>query len=361
MEVRLLSLPVREPLAAAHDSAPPANRELVVVKVTHESGVTGWGEGSALNRPTYTAEFARQSFETLAGADGAPELSPRGTPMAWAAVANACDDICWQRWRPPALQGGHGGLGSTVRVPAGAALGLAPLDVLEARAAALAAAGFQRIKVKIDPAHHRETVAAVRSAAPGVALHVDANGAMGEGELGVLVELVEMGVEAIEQPFAPDAVQLACALVARVDVPVVADEAVSSVADARRLLGQGALTAVAIKGPRVGGYRAAVQLADWCLEHGVGATAGGMLESGLGRAWMARLAGHAAFTIPGDVSPANRWLAGDPWPDLVQEGGDIVVESGNRLAPAPNNELLERFTLDRAEVVGPAFLGASSD
>lgn len=353
----MVSMPAREPLAAAHDDAPPKNRELVVVRLALESGDHGWGEGSALNRPTYTSEFARQSFRVLTGATDGPALHPHTTPMAWAALANAADDLQWSH-RGRAFRSVGGLAGEVRRIPAGAALGLAPLPVLEERAAGLADAGFARIKVKIDAERHEEVVRVVQAAAPGVAIHVDANGSLGAEHGDMLERLVASGVEAIEQPFAPDAIADSAALVARLGVPVVADESVASVGDLERLRDAGALNAVSIKGPRVGGLRAALAMADWCVEHGVLATAGGMLESGLGRAALARLAVHPAFSIAGDVSPARRWLAQDPWPDLIHEGQEIVVPVGGRVAGEPNLALLDALTIDHAEVPGPTFLAA---
>ena len=80
VELRLLSLPTIEVLAAGHDRSPDERRELVVIGITEEAGTTGWGECSALNRPTYTSEWARGSFAALA--DLLSSARPAGPPLA---------------------------------------------------------------------------------------------------------------------------------------------------------------------------------------------------------------------------------------------------------------------------------------
>ena len=69
VELRLVRLPTLEGLASGHDRAPGTHRELVIVRVSDTDGHVGWGECSALNRPTYTAEWARDAYEFL----GEPE------------------------------------------------------------------------------------------------------------------------------------------------------------------------------------------------------------------------------------------------------------------------------------------------
>ena len=52
--LRRVRLPLVVPLRSAHGVE--AVRDLVVVEVVAADGTSGWGECSALSRPTYTAE-----------------------------------------------------------------------------------------------------------------------------------------------------------------------------------------------------------------------------------------------------------------------------------------------------------------
>jgi O-succinylbenzoate synthase len=133
-------------------------------------------------------------------------------------------------------------------------------------------------------------------------------------------------------------------------VPVIADEAVATQADAETLLSMGAMTGLSIKPARVGGLVAALSLHRFCLAAGLAATAGGMLETGLGRHALAALAALPGFTVTGDLSPAGRWLAADPWPDLTMTAGRIDVPAGPGVAPEPDPYLLDRYRLEHRRV-----------
>lgn len=358
IELRLVALPTRATLAASHDDAPPANRELVFVHVRSDEG-EGWGECSALNRPTYTAEFARGCFEILrdqvapavfaSGVGGQDEVALVNAPMAAAGFTMAVNDMTL-RSRGVSLAHELGVVATTVA--AGAALGLGePLDVAN-QARALAEEGYRRIKLKVAPGVDMATVEAVQTACPELSLHLDANGAYSETDLPRVIELSAAGVVAIEQPFAPAvAADVQRELMAASTVPILADESVASVADAERLHAAGLLGGVSIKAPKLGSIGQAKRLHDLCVGWGLPATAGGMLESGLGRHALAALAALPGFTLVGDVSPAGRWLLHDPWPDLTMVGGRVEVPSGPGICAAPDLDLIDRFTIDHAVVV----------
>ncbi len=207
------------------------------------------------------------------------------------------------------------------------------------------------------------------------------------------MELAELGVTAVEQPFPVDQPELAADLISRladhagsgdadsdstgsntagsrftdsdptgsnsvglasgetgrggVAVAVVADEAAPTLEAAKLLLAQGALSGVSIKPPRVGGISRALEILAWCVGQGIPATAGGMLESALGRHALAAFAANDGLSITGDVSPSRRWLAADPWPDLDMSDGMIAVPRSPGVAPLPDQDLIEDLTIYR--------------
>jgi O-succinylbenzoate synthase len=61
----------------------------------------------------------------------------------------------------------------------------------------------------------------------------------------------------------------------------------------------------------VGGFTQSLAIHDLCARHGVPVWCGGMLESGVGRAYNVALASLPNFTKPGDVSPSARYWARD--------------------------------------------------
>ena len=306
---------------------------------------------SAAPGPDTTADAGPGASPGLSTAPGfGPTLGPgagpeaRANPMAWAALEMAAFDLgLGAAGRSLATH-----LGATATtVPAGAAIGLGPPEAVAERAAELAAGGFGRVKLKIQPGHDQSVVAAVQAAAPGVEVQVDANGAYGPADLPLLRALVESGIGAIEQPFPTDDPTTAARLVETSPIPVVADEAAPDLATVARLHQQGALSGVSIKPARLGGIRPALGLLLWCVGHGIAATAGGMVESGLGRHALAAVAGLDGFTLTGDLSPARRWVAADPWPDLTLVDGAILTPSGPGVAPPPDQAILDDLTIRR--------------
>ena len=353
IEIRLLDLPLRKPFVAAHGST--VNREIVVVRIDGADG-QGWGECSALPEPTYTDEFAAGAYDILdeelaprllghrltASAVRARLSLVRGNPMAKAALEMALLDA--------ELKAEGRSLASWLgvtetQVKAGAAIGLAPPDEVADRAASLADDGFQRVKLKIMPGHDIDVVAAVNDRVPEIEVQVDANGSYGSHHLEELSRLCHAGISAIEQPFAVDAPALAAKLGERSAVPIVADEAATSLVAVDRLRAAQAAGGISIKPPRLGGILAARELHDACVGWGLAATAGGMVESGLGRHALAAISALPGFTLVGDVSPAGRWLSSDPWTDLAMTDGYIEVPSEAGIAPEPDGEALDRHTI----------------
>lgn len=358
VEVRLLSLPTRRHLAAAHDSAQTddpdgktaaGDRSLVVVGIETTDGALGWGECSALNVPTYTHEWAADSFERLAAwAHGGSPPSAESFPMAAAAVEMAGLDATLRQAGDSLARALGADEGTTV--PAGATIGLADVETSVDEAKQLVASGYRRLKIKIDPTQvdavpHELSHLYPTDGTDRIELQVDANGSLDDRHLMALLGLTWHGVSAIEQPFPIDRPDLAAELMLGTDAIIVADEAVTGIADARRLREQSAMRAVAIKPPRLGGIGPAVELLEWCATNGVGASIGGMLESGLGRHALVALAALDGFTMTGDVSPARQWLMEDPWPDIDLVDGAVPVPTEPGVAPLPDPQLLDQFTV----------------
>ncbi len=350
LDLYLLQLPTVDTLGAAHDRQPEADRQLVVVRARDADGAEGWGECSALNRPTYTDEWAEGAFELLASG-GLSDVAD--APMAWAGLDMARRDLVLKA-TDVSLASDLGV--TTTSVVAGAVIGLSddledPTAQTVTKATELAALGYVRLKLKAVP-NNLEVIRAVREALPSIELQIDGNGSFDERHVDALAALAEEAdLDAIEQPFAPDNIDAAIDLVESTPIPVLADEPIGSMADAEELFELGALSGVVIKPPKVGGIDAAADLVDWAATVGLPAAAGGMLESGLGRHALAAIAGLDGFSITGDLSPARRWLADDPFADLELIDGELAIPQGSGVAPPPNLEVLDRYATRQASVV----------
>ena len=115
----------------------------------------------------------------------------------------------------------------------------------------------------------------------------------------------------IEQPLAWDDLLRHAELQKRLATPICLDESITGVDRAEDMLALGSGRIVNIKPGRVGGHAQALAIHDVCAAHGVPVWCGGMLESGVGRAHNVALASLPNFTLPGDVSPCERYWERD--------------------------------------------------
>ena len=348
--VRLVKLATVQALAAAHGRDPEPYRLLTFVALHVDNDldtVVGWGECSALNRAGYTNESAEGAFELLrAGTD----FDAGRFPMAASALDMAALDADLRR----AGQSLADRLGTTgTWAIAGGVVGLGPLPGVLDQVESLVDQGYRRIKCKIVPGGVTSVPTAVLASFPEVELHVDANGSLDRDDLAEVQALHDIGVTAIEQPFAPGDTESAARLIERCPITVVADEAVGSGDDVAALAFAGAATAVSVKPPRLGGVGAALEVIGQAGRLGLAAAIGGMLESGLGRHVLAALAPLPQFSVVGDLSPARRWLAADPFPDIALRRGRIAAPKRIGIAGDPDLAVLERHTV-RAAIVAVA-------
>jgi o-succinylbenzoate synthase len=323
IEMREIRLPLREPFRIS--SGVVEERRILLVRLQDADGITAWAECVAAEHPNYswetldTAWLALERYiaprllgKTLAGprsVHDALERDFRGHRMAKAAVEMGA-------WALSASRAGqslsrHLG-GGRDRLPVGISLGIqdTPADLV-GRAAAAAAQGYHKIKLKIQPGADIEFVRAVRSALPEAPLMVDANNAYTLDDLPVLQQLDAFGLIMIEQPLDHEDIVRHATLQRALRTPLCLDESITSPARAEDMIALGAGRIVNIKPGRVGGFTASIAIHDLCRAHGIPVWCGGMLESGIGRAYNIALATLPGFTIAGDLSPSSRYWTRD--------------------------------------------------
>jgi O-succinylbenzoate synthase len=132
-----------------------------------------------------------------------------------------------------------------------------------------------------------------------------------------LEALDSLGLAMIEQPLAHDDLIHHAELQRKLTTAICLDESIASEADAEEMLILRSARVVNLKPGRVGGFQQAIAIHDRCTSAGVPVWCGGMLESGIGRAYNVALASLPNFTEPGDLSPSARYWARDvvipPW------------------------------------------------
>ncbi len=138
-------------------------------------------------------------------------------------------------------------------------------------------------------------VEAVRRARPDAELCVDANGGWQAEEAVALVEeIMPLGITFVEQPVPKSDITGMGFVQAHVDVPVVADESVQTLADIERLADVG-VQGINLKLMKVGGLSPGVRILRRAQELGLRIMLGCMIETSLGVTAMAHLSGMAEW------------------------------------------------------------------
>jgi len=144
--------------------------------------------------------------------------------------------------------------------------------------------GYTILKIKIgdNPKTDIDRITAIHKALPSsVKLRLDANQGWSAKQSVTLLQAIEkQGIfaEFIEQPVAADDIEGFRYIKERVQTPVLADESIFGLDDARRLLELDAIDYVNIKLAKTAGITQALKLADLSKEFGVKCMIGCMLE-----------------------------------------------------------------------------------
>jgi O-succinylbenzoate synthase len=218
--------------------------------------------------------------------------------------------------------------GTRAEIATGISLGIqaSPAALID-RARAALDQGYGKVKIKIEPGHDVEWLAAARAAlGPDAHLMADANNAYTLDDADRLVQLDDLALMMIEQPLAHDDLVRHAELQHRLRTPICLDESITSLARAQDMVTLGSGRIVNIKPGRVGGFTPSIAVHDFCQEMGIPVWCGGMLESGVGRAYNVALASLPNFTLPGDVSPSARYWARDVVrPEWTMDRGMVRV------------------------------------
>jgi O-succinylbenzoate synthase len=362
VELRRIHMPLVVPFRTSFGEQRERDILLLRVELASTDGALaeGWGECVALSEPSYSPEYVDGAQHVithhllprlwaggpLVAADVAPALAKvHGHPMAKGAVEMAVLDA---QLRSEG-RSFRDALGVTAdRVPSGVSVGIFPtVDELLEAVQGYVDDGYVRIKLKIEPGFDLDPVAAVRELiGPEVPLQVDANTAYRRTDGEHLRRLDRFGLLLIEQPLPEEDVLGHARLAAEVETPICLDESLVSAATTADAIELGACEIANIKPGRVGGYLEAVRIHDLCRARGVPVWCGGMVETGIGRAANAVLAGLPGFTLPGDISASTRFYAHDIVTDPIGVvDGHVAVPTGPGLGFDIDRTALDEVTV----------------
>ena len=149
------------------------------------------------------------------------------------------------------------------------------------------------IKVKLGGDGDVARIAAIREARPDVKIRIDANAAWSpETAVSRLQKLLPYNLELIEQPTPIDDIEGMGYVQKHVNVPVVADESVQTLANIEALA-QAGVQGINLKLMKVGGLSVGLKMVQRARELGMKIMLGCMIESSLGVTAMTHLSGLA--------------------------------------------------------------------
>ena len=350
-------IPLVEPFRISNGAV--ADKDSILIEVTTHDGVVGWGEASPMSGSFYSDDTPESTWKALTEQliprlFGAKQIDPgklyislrefAGESFAKAGLEGALWDAYGQTAGVPLCEL----LGANARpIPSGVAIGIFDrVDELLDRVARYVAAGYQRVKIKIQPGWDIEPVAAVREGFPGVPLMVDANAAYTIADKDLLRELDKFRLLMIEQPLASDAHEEAGELQRVIETPLCADESAESLASLQSLIDKDAARIINIKVQRVGGLSEALLMLDAARAAGLGCWVGTMPELGIASAQGLHLAAHTGFTFPTDIEASLRWYVDDviePQIDIDRDGF-IHLPAGSGSGYTVSRDKVERYS-----------------
>ncbi len=339
ISLREIHLSLRE--AFRISSGMTSIRRILLLQLADRDGLTTWSECTAGEQPNYSPETVDTAWLAISEwvaprvlgreFDGPEAISAelerdfRGHNMAKAAVEMGAWGLAAER-RGVSLAKLLAG--TREKVATGISLGIQRDPESLARVAARAfAEGYRKIKCKIAPGADIDYIAAARDAlGPAGPLMADANSAYTLADADHLARLDEFALLMIEQPLGHDDLVRHAQLQKRLHTPICLDESITGVDRARDMLQLGAGKIINIKPGRVGGYTPSLAIHDLCAAQQVPVWHGGMLESGVGRAYNVALASLPNFTIAGDLSPSARYWERDiVFPEWTMDAEGMVA------------------------------------
>lgn len=152
--------------------------------------------------------------------------------------------------------------------------------------------GFDILKVKVGGRDGLDIarIEAVREAVPEARMLIDANQAWDVDEsLHIINAVTPLKIELIEQPVVGSDIDGLRQITEKSTIAILADEAVFTLEDAKKVVKSRAADMINIKLMKCGGISKAIEIIDYCRENGVKCMMGSMLEGPISIALTAQL------------------------------------------------------------------------
>jgi L-alanine-DL-glutamate epimerase-like enolase superfamily enzyme len=323
-------------------------RPSVVVKVTADNGVVGWGQSVPSHRWSYeTLETVQTTISNylapvLIGLDPfdeeaiqvamnriiAPSFST-GQPICKAGIDLALFDLTGkllgqnaaQRWNKTGRS--EITLSWTVNVQS--------LNEVETVVTDGLARGYRNFNVKVapDPAFDLELCRIVKQLAPDGFLWADANGGYDEATaLAVAPKLADLGLPVLEQPLPANRLTGYQRLKQQGALPIIMDEGIVSSVELEEFIKLSLLDGVAMKPGRCGGITEARRQIEILLDHGLMFFGSGLSDPDISLAASLALYGAYDLKYPAALNGLQFLKGSILQKPFAVVGGAVAVPSG---------------------------------
>ncbi len=342
-------------------------RRIILTRIIDEDGVSGWGECTAGESPSYCEEWTDSCWAALEyvlapmvvgkeveRAENVWDLmkNVRGNRMAKAAIETACWDLEAKKLDVPLWK--HLG-GENREIACGVSIGIQDsVEQLIEKIRVELDAGYQRIKIKIAPHWDYDVIKRIREEFGSIPLMGDANSAYTLRDIDKLKSLDEFDLLMLEQPLPYDDIIDHAKLQREIKMPICLDEPIKSPDDARKAIELKSGKIINLKNGRVGGHAESKRIEKICRENEIPVWCGGMLEAGIGRAHNIAISTLKGYTMPGDVSASKRYWAEDIIEPAVEvsEKGTIIAPDGAGIGFDVKRDRIDKLTVRRLQIDG---------
>ncbi|MFX1284227.1 MAG: o-succinylbenzoate synthase [Promethearchaeota archaeon] len=356
IELFIVKLPLVEPFETSF--AIETHKEALLLRISSE-GIDGWGECVASPDPYFSSETNEtalhiirtyllslitkmKNFSLQEVLEAFERI--RGHNMAKATVENALLDLLARKRGLPLYEliGGE-----KKRIMSGISIGIKQdiNDLLETIKRALSK-NYHRIKIKIKKGMEIEPLTRVRENFPDIKIMVDANADYSIKDIRILKQLDNFDLMMIEQPLEYNDLYFHSLVQKELQTPICLDESIENLNDAKTAINLGSCQFINIKQGRVGGILNAKVIQEYCSKNGIKVWSGGMLETGIGRAFNIHLQTLPGFLLPGDTSETSRYFQKDIVEPSVKLRADgfIDIPEGEGIGVRVIPDRLTRFT-----------------
>lgn len=357
VELFHVCLPMKFEFITAKESL--SVRETLIIKLTNEKGMSGFGECAAFTTPFYTAEtlslakkvLTEKYLPLLLKADIAHPFDIHNAtdeklPMAAAGVENALLALyAFENDENIISSLFSERLHSSVKM--GMVLGDLPYQDLAERVRTYRAAGCNRFKIKIKPVDSYEKMERLTASFPDINFLTDANRSFRISQMHLLKRFDKLKLLCIEEPFMFHELMECTQLQKQFRTPICLDESIQTMGELKRAAELNMFQMLNIKIGRVGGLYYAKKMISFCRKNGIGFWIGSMVESGISKILHLQLAALPDVVMPGDLSDSRRYFENDLIdPPIAFTDGEMKIPTGNGIGVRVDERAIADYCID---------------